>query len=74
MGEIRLDRKRAHRTHQRLLRPVEPAQRRRAVGEQGRVFRGKLQRPLVGRYGLRHPVEPQQRIAAIAARIAVTGT
>ena len=73
MGKIRLDRQRACRTHQRFVRPIEPAQGRGAIGEERRVFGGKLQRLLVGGQRLRHPVELKQRIGAIAERIAVIG-
>jgi hypothetical protein len=74
VGEVRFDRQRFLRTHQRFVRPVEPAQGRRAVGKKRRVVRRKLKHPFIGRDGLFHPVEPQQRIAAVAKRVGVLRT
>jgi hypothetical protein len=74
VGEVRLDRERLLRAQQRFMRPVELTQGRRLVGQERRIDRRKLKQAFIGRDGVFHPIEPQQRIAAIAERVGVIRT
>jgi len=77
LREVRLERERPARVHQRFLRPVEPAQRDRAVGQELRMdlptVGRSLQRPIVGSQRLIGTIKFKQGIAAIAERIAMAG-
>ncbi len=57
----------------RFVRPVEPAQRDGAVGQELRIVRRDCQRPVIGGKRLRGTIELEQRIAAIAERIEMIG-
>ncbi len=73
MGEIRFDRQRFERVLQRLVGPVKPPQRRRAVGKERRVFSSQRERAVIGGDSFLQPIEPHQSIATIAERISVIG-
>ena len=74
LGEVRFDRKRLSRAHQRFVWAVEPAQGRCAVGKQRCVVRREDKEAFIGSDGLLHPIESEQRIAPIPKRVGVLRT